>query len=275
MGRVSRTASPAAGAASLVVLLTAVIAILAAVLTVFGAGRAQSQQAAPSQQAALGQPAAPGLTVLPVSFEMTPGQMTAVLNVENHTAADVDFQVRPFAWDQASGEDKLTPTDALMVSPPAGRIPVGGKQVVRLVLRKPAQGQETPYRILLDQVPPAPQPGVISMALRLSIPVFAEPKERQTAKVQWSIQSDDGANYLVAVNRGGRHEAFRDMELAAADGSPIAIDSGVTPYVLPGATRRWRILAANFAPPREGLRLTARAASGQVVQMITTTSARP
>jgi fimbrial chaperone protein len=252
MRRVLRRASPARGIAAL-----AALAALA------------------SGQASHGQEAAEGLTVIPVSFEMTPGQMTAVLNVENHTGAEVDFQVRPFAWDQATGDDRLTPTDALMVSPPLGRIPVGGKQVVRLVLRKPAQGQEASYRILLDQVPPPPRPGVVNMALRLSIPVFAEPPTRPAANVQWSLQSEGGASYLVAVNHGGRHDAFRDMALTSADGRPIALESTVTPYVLPGATRRWRILAKSFAPTREALRLTARAGSGPVVQTISAASVGP
>jgi fimbrial chaperone protein len=221
------------------------------------------------------QEAAQGLTVIPVSFEMTPGQMTAVLTVQNQTGAEVDFQVRPYAWDQPTGDDRLTPTDALTVSPPLGRIPVGGQQIVRLVLRRPAQGQEASYRILLDQVPPPPRPGVINMALRLSIPVFAEPPTREAANVQWSIQSQGGAYYLVAVNRGGRHEAFREMALTSADGRPIALEANVTPYVLPGATRRWRIVTNNLAPSREALRLTARAGSGPVVQTIPATSVSP
>ena len=213
-----------------------------------------------------------GLTIVPVSFEMTSGQMTAVLTVENHTDREADFQVRPFAWDQAGGEDRLTPTDVLVASPPLGRIPVGGKQVVRLVLRRPAEAQEASYRILLDQVPPPPEPGVVTVALRLSIPVFAEPPARDAAHVRWSIQPDGGAYYLAAVNTGGRHDVFRDMVLTA-DGRPVALEKNLSPYVLPGATRRWRIMSSNFAPAREALRLTARADSGPVDQPVSAPSA--
>lgn len=213
-----------------------------------------------------------GLTVIPVSFELAPGQMTAVLTIQNQTDREADFQVRPYAWDQAAGADRLTPTGALVASPPLGRIPVGGRQVVRLVLRQPAQGQEASYRILLDQVPPPPEPGVVNFALRLSIPVFVEPAARGGPHVRWSIQSDGGAWYLVAVNSGGRHEAFRDMALTSAGGRKVALEENVSPYVLPGATRRWRITAANFAPSREALRLTARAGAGPVDQPVSAPS---
>ena len=222
--------------------------------------------------AATGQDVATGLTVIPVSFELTPGQMTAVLNLQNHTDHEADFQVRPFAWEQPGGDDRLTPTDVLVASPPLGRIPVGGEQVVRLILRRPAQGQEASYRILLDQVPPPPEPGVVSFALRLSIPVFAEPSAREAAHVSWSVQPDGGAYYLVAVNSGARHDAFRNMALTEG-GRPVALETHVSPYILPGATRRWRITSSNFAPSREALRLTALADSGPVDQPVSAPSA--
>lgn len=213
-----------------------------------------------------------GLTVFPVSFEMAPGQLTAVLTVQNHTDRETDFQVRPYAWDERGGADRLTPTDALVASPPLGRIPSGATQVVRLVLRRPAGGQETSYRILLDQVPPPPTPGVVNIALRLSIPVFVEPLAREGAHVSWSLQPEAGAWYLVAVNSGGRHEVFRNLALTA-DGRPVALETNVSPYVLPGGARRWRILTNNFAPSREALRLTARADSGPVDQPVSASSA--
>jgi fimbrial chaperone protein len=224
-------------------------------------------------QAGDGQTAPQGLTVIPVSFEMAPGQMTAVLNIQNHTDREADFQVRPFAWDQSGGVDRLTPTDVLVASPPLGRIAVGGEQVVRIVLRQPAAGQEASYRILLDQVPPPPEPGVVNFALRLSIPVFVEPSVREAAHVRWSIQSDGAAYYLVAANTGARHESFHDIALTSADGRPVAIESNSSPYVLPGATRRWRILSKTFAPSRETLRLTAQANSGPVDQPVSASSA--
>jgi fimbrial chaperone protein len=226
-------------------------------------------------RAAESQEAIQGLTIIPVTFELRSGQMTAVLTIQNHTDRETDFQVRPFAWAQPGGNDQLTSTDVLMVSPPLGRVAIQAGQVVRLVLRHPAEAQEASYRILIDQVPPAPQPGVIGFALRLSIPVFAEPVERVAPHVRWSVESDAGASYLVAVNSGGRHDTVRNIALKSADGRSLEIESDVSPYVLAGATRRWRILTKSPAPSREALRLTARAESGQIDQTVSAPSAGP
>ncbi len=243
---------------------------VAAVLALAGAARGAAQDQGPGA----GQEFIKGLSVVPVSFELQPGQMTAVLDIQNDTDREADFQVRPYAWGQPGGADQLSPTDALMASPPLGRVSVGAGQVVRLVLRRPAQGEEASYRILLDQVPPPPQPGVVGFALRLSIPVFAEPSGHVAPHVRWSVQSAGGVSYLVAVNDGGRHDTFRDMTLTAADGRPLALEQNVSPYVLAGATRRWRILTS-FAPSREGLRLKARADAGAIDQAVSAPSAGP
>jgi fimbrial chaperone protein len=230
--------------------------ILAAILTLAGPRTAESQQTTG------------GLMVEPVGIVFAHGQAAAVLRIENHTGREVDFQVRPFSWSQPGGVDQLTSTDVLAVSPPIGRIPTGTRQVVRLVLRRPAQDQEAAYRVLLDQVPPPRQPGTVNFAFRFSIPVFAEPVATAHAapRVSWSLQADGGEYYLVAANKGTRHDEFSDIALTAADGRPVAIDQSGSPYVLPGTTRRWRILSKGFSPSGQTLRVTARAESGPVDQ---------
>jgi len=116
---------------------------------------------------------------------MTPGQLTAVLTVIADGNAETSFQVRPYAWTQPNESDQLTPTSELAVSPPLGTIPPGGTQVIRLVLRQAPTAREANYRILLDQIPPPAAPGTVRLALRLSIPVFAEPAARTAPQLQW------------------------------------------------------------------------------------------
>jgi fimbrial chaperone protein len=236
---------------------------MAAVLALFG------------HDVGCGQETTQGLTVMPVRIEMLAGQMTTVLTLENHTLAEVVFQVRPFAWAEQAGEDHLTPTDGLLVSPPLGKMAVGAGQVVRLVLRRPTAERESTYRILVDQVPPPPQQGTVNFALRLSIPVFAEPATRTSPHVRWRLEPDGGAFYLVAFNDGSRHETYRNMRLATADGRVLALDTSVSPYVLAGGTRRWRIMTPSFAPSREALRLTAHADTSVIDQAVSATSAGP
>jgi fimbrial chaperone protein len=210
-----------------------------------------------------------------VIINLAPQQMTTVLSLENHTEREADFQVRPFLWDQPGGGERLTPTDALVASPPLGKIPAGAKQVVRIVLRQPAQGQEASYRLLLDQVPPPAQPGEVGLALRLSLPLFAEPPNRVSAHLRWSVEPSGEAYALVAVNDGGRHEVVRDLALTGAGGRRLELEANVSPYILAGATRRWRILTPNVAPSREALRLTAHANAGVIDQAVSAPSAAP
>lgn len=214
---------------------------------------------------------AQSLTVLPVTIQMPPGQMAGTLTVINQADAESAFQIRAFAWSQPRGETELAPTDALLVSPPLGTIAPRGSQVVRLVLRRPAQDREASYRILLDQLPPPASPGTVRVALRLSIPVFAEPTNSPIApRLRWRIESEGGQAYLTVTNEGTRHETLRDIALSGA--GPIRIQGDASPYVLPGATRRWRLLART--PPGGRLRLTARGDAGPIDEVIPANAGR-
>jgi fimbrial chaperone protein len=209
-----------------------------------------------------------GLTIYPVTIQLASGEKAAVLTIENHTGNDTTFQIRAFSWTQ-QGSEQLLPTDALLVSPPLGTIAASKSQVVRLVLRRPAEGREASYRILFDQILAPPKPGSVNFALRLSIPVFAEPATHAFPHLQWSIEHST----LVAVNDGGSHEAVRDIAIAAPNGRPLKLEQNVSPYILAGATRRWHILTPDFAASSSvPLRLKADADTGAIDQAVTVRS---
>lgn len=229
------------------------LAVTTAVLTLIGVGASDAQQARP------------GLTVTPVRITMPSGQGTTTLRIDNNTGRTIGFQVRPFAWSESGGADRLTRTDMMSVSPPIGSLPNGGTQVVRIVLRRGAQGnQERAYRILFDQVPPPPEPGRVNFAYRFSIPVFVGTAgtTRAAPRTLWSLQNEGGNTYLVATNSGGIHDVFRNIALNTPRGH-IAVQQDGSPYVLPGSMRRWR-LASN--PSGKALRVTARGDTGPVDQ---------
>ena len=132
---------------------------------------------------ALAQPAcAQGITVAPVNVQMGPGQKATVLTVVNQGDRETSFQIRAFGWQQnQAGDDQLAPTDELLASPPLATVAPGATQIVRLVLRRPPQTREATYRIFFDQLTPPGEAGRVHVALRLSIPVFAEPTDRLDA----------------------------------------------------------------------------------------------
>jgi len=184
---------------------------------------------------------ASALTVAPVTLTMPAGQMASSLTLSNPGHQPLAFQIRAFSWEQRGGSDHLAATDALQFSPPMGLLAAGASQVVRLVLRSPAQVSEASYRLLIDQIPPPASPGTVSMVLRMSIPVFAEPPSRVFPDLQWHVETNDKQAWLVAENRGGSHEVVRNLALRAPDGSRVPVEGGAFGYVLAGASRRWEL----------------------------------
>jgi fimbrial chaperone protein len=216
---------------------------------------------------------AQSLTVLPVTIQMAPGQMATTLTVINQGDSVVAFQLRSFLWKQDNSGDQLVPVDTLLASPPLGTIAPHTSQVVRMVLRQPAQEQEATYRILLDQIPPPSAPGTVRIALRLSIPIFAEPAIRALPHLQWRVEANGQQTSLVAVNDGNRHDTIRNIVLQTSDGRTLKPQGGASPYVLAGTTHRWQFATVGAPlPPGAVLHLTAIADGGHVDQAIPATN---
>jgi fimbrial chaperone protein len=227
---------------------------LAAILAALASGMNASAQA---------------LSVLPVNIHMEPGEQATTLTVTNQGTDKTAVQIRAYAWNQDGDNDQLTPSSEVVVAPPIASIAPGDTQVVRLILRKPPKGKEATYRIILDQIPPAAEPGVVHVVLRLSIPIFAQPTTRALAHVDFSAEVKDGQAYLVGINDGLRHEAIRDIELTTGDGRKMKVEAGASPYILAGTTRHWKIDAPDAAPlSSDTLRLTARSDAGNLEQQV-------
>lgn len=218
---------------------------------------------------AAGTAKAQSLMVLPVNVHLAPGQRATSLSVINRGNTETAIQIRVYAWNQTSGQDQLTTSDAVLASPPLATISAGATQVVRLVLRQPPQGRETTYRIVLDQIPPPAVPGTVRVVLRMSIPIFAQPTTRALPHLTFHIEHHAGNDVLVAVNDGGRHEAIRDAVLWTKDGRKLKTESNASPYVLAGVTRRWPIEAQeSLLQSGDTLRMTAHADSGTIEQQV-------
>jgi fimbrial chaperone protein len=228
--------------------------VLAAILIVLLTGLAARAQA---------------LAVLPVNVLLSPGQRASTLEVNNQGTSETAIQIRAYAWSQKDGQDQLTPSDAVMVSPPIASIAAGATQVIRLILRQPPQDSEATYRILVDQIPPPAEPGIVHVVLRLSIPIFAQPMTRAVPRVQFHIENNGGQAYLVGSNEGLRHEAIREIVLTTADGRKLKEEPSASPYILAGSTRRWHITAQDSLPlPSVPLQLTAHGDTGTIEQQV-------
>lgn len=218
--------------------------------------------------------AAAELEVAPVIVQMAPGQRAAALTISNPGDSAMAFQIRAYAWSQTESGDLLAATEELLVSPPLGSLPTGVSQVVRLVLRRVPAGREATYRILVDEIPPPTAPGTVRIALRQSIPIFAEPATRVATKLRWRVERAGEVAWLVALNDGSRHAEVRDIALTVPGGDALPVDPKPLPYLLVGATLRWRIRAPNLAPGQV-LRLTARVDAADLDERVAVDRAIP
>lgn len=182
------------------------------------------------------------IEVAPIVVEMPAAQMSTLLTVSNRGGAAATLQVRAFAWSQSPTSDTLTPTRALLVSPPIFEVPPGGSQMVRLVIREPATGTVTGYRLLLDELPSPGSSSMVRLALRISVPVFVQPSFGTAADLSWRVVlAGPNQAEIVARNRGTAPERVSSVGLSLGSGGLLKATGLVDPWVLPGSERRWSV----------------------------------
>ena len=208
--------------------------------------------------------------ITPVNVVMAAGQAAATLTIANEGDHDISFQIRAFAWQAGhAGDTQLVRTNELLVSPPLGTIASGATQIARMVLSRAPGARELSYRILIDELPPPTSAGVVHVALRLSIPVFAEPAGIAVPHVHWRIAKEGTQVWLVAVNDGTRHQSIGEIALRTADGHALSLKSDTPPYVLAGGEHRWSIQPDGPMPASgDILQLTARSDGGPIDQQV-------
>ena len=211
---------------------------------------------------------AQSLAVMPINVALQPGQRATSLTVVNKGEVATSVQVRVYAWNQPDGEDRLVASDIVMASPPIATIAPKASQTIRLVLRRSPEGQEETYRVIVDQLPPPPEPGVVHVVLRMSIPIFAEPKGLFPSRLSFHLERKGNDTFLVASNGGESHETLRDMKLILHDGTRVEMSGLGSPYILAGVTRRWQLASSTTLTADQGLEIAAQGVYGAIHQQV-------
>lgn len=198
--------------------------------------------------AAFGRPSTPALagtfSISPVRVELSGAAQTAALTLRNPEEAPVVVQAEAMLWEQVDGQERLTPTRDVLVSPAVFTVAGGGSQLVRVALRRPADPQrELSYRLLLTEVPQKAdrQSTGLSMALRLSLPVFVEPAALSAPRLEWTANTASGGVVVTARNTGTAHAKVLSFSLTPDGAATPALQQSVTAYILPGQSRTWTI----------------------------------
>ena len=189
------------------------------------------------------------LQISPVSISFQPGQNAAGIQLQNNGDAPLYGQVRVYQWDQRDGADVLTPTTALVASPPVIEIAANSVQTIRLVRRAGSAGAagagEQTYRILIDELPRGDaQGGNVAIRLQYSVPAFVLPADAEAAPaLEWSTFERAGAWHLRVKNGGALHAQIGATSVKLTDTS-VELSKGLLGYALPGRTREWPLPGA-------------------------------
>ena len=198
-------------------------------------------------------------SVAPVLVSLDGRSPSSAVRVTNTGPGELKIQSELLRWTQSAGQDVYEPTDELLVNPPIFTVAPGATQMVRLgATALPRCPVECSYRLLLSELPKTGAPG-LTVALRISVPVFVAPLTPSPARLTWQARRTESGTLLVSARNEG---AVRVQILAiAAAGTPGARRN--TPrYVLGGRTATWEI-APPVGPPSPSLELDVVAADGR------------
>lgn len=185
------------------------------------------------------------LQISPVSVDLTPGENASGMTLRNPGDSPLYGQVRVFRWDQANGDDVLTPTTDLVASPPLIQIPAHTDQLIRLVRAVAAPpSSEQSYRLLIDELPSPDEPVAngVTIRLRYSVPVFVEPASVAGAPtLSWHLLHN-GEQWLLRVdNSSARRAQIAAVILLDGAGQTHEINKGLLGYALAGRSRQWPV----------------------------------
>jgi len=188
------------------------------------------------------------LQISPVMVDLQANENAAGITLRNPGDQPLYGQVRVFRWDQANGDDTLTPTGDVVASPPLVQIAGQADQLVRLVQIAHAAPTQPPaeasYRIMIDELPQAnaaPATGV-QVRLRYSVPVFIEPAGAPgQPKLSWHMMHD-GQGWILSVNNtGAKHAQIARVRVVSQAGKVYDINPGLLGYALAERTRQWQV----------------------------------
>ena len=182
--------------------------------------------------------------VNPIRIDLSEKSRSAALSVRNSGTEAVVVQTSIVSWAQENGQDVYTPTKEILGTPPIATIPPGGEQILRLGMRRaPDAVNELTYRVFLQEVPPPPKPGFqgLQVALRLSLPIFVQPRQGPAkATLVWNLelQGDDTLR-LRLDNNGTGHIQISEIALFQPGQEQAVASQSSLVYVLPGQSRAW------------------------------------
>ncbi|MDS7944430.1 fimbria/pilus periplasmic chaperone [Acinetobacter sp. V110_1] len=190
----------------------------------------------------------------PVSVEILSHQKASSISLYNQSNESADLQARIFEWTQNNGQDQLTPTDEITISPPFLKLKPSESYNLRVVRinPEPISGEKT-YRIIIDELPkPVDSRKAsqgVNVLLRSSLPVFVVNKDAIT-QLNWKIDTHQKEAFLNIRNIGNRHALLNDLTLidnTENKSYPIKVNT-VNGYILANQARSYSVNNFTYQP---------------------------
>jgi fimbrial chaperone protein len=188
-------------------------------------------------------------SVTPVRIFMAPKERAAAITITNESDEPLVMQADVYSWKQKpDGEDDLTASEDLFLSPPIIKLAPHARQVVRLAVLKPmASPDQQTYRMIVREVPEAQSPDKavqVQIALAFSLPVFITPPDAKRGLACSLERAAADAALATCENPGRSYVQPREFALVSTAGDKVAArESGG--YILPGMKRGFELKGAN------------------------------
>ncbi|MEO8385475.1 MAG: fimbria/pilus periplasmic chaperone [Betaproteobacteria bacterium] len=205
-------------------------------------------------------------TVTPVRIFMSPTDRAVAVTVTNEGDTELVMQADLYLWKQKpDGQDDLTLTEDIFLSPPIIKLAPKSRQVVRLARLSTAKPTEQlSYRMIVREIP-VPKADArdlqLQIALAFSMPVFITPF---TAKAKLDCSASRATADAIKVtceNSGSAYAHPTALQLTAVAGDKIASQE-TGGYLLPGIKRSFDLKKADGKIPSGKAKLVATLADG-------------
>jgi len=216
----------------------------------------------------LAAPALAGVfSVTPVRIYMVPKDRATAVTITNEGNEPLVMQADLYEWKQKpDGQDELTLTEDLFLSPPIIKLAPNSRQVVRLaMMHPPIQGRQLTYRMIVREIPearPADKTVQVQIALAFSLPVFITPPGAK-AKLDCTVERV-AADTVKAVceNTGTAYAHPAALLLNSSTGDRIVGEDIGGGYILPDIKRSFDLKRKEGKIPAGKARLVVSLADG-------------
>lgn len=182
-------------------------------------------------------------SVTPVRIYMSPKDKAVAVTINNEGDEELVMQADVYLWKQKpSGEDDLTLTEDLLLSPPIIKVAGKSRQVIRLArLQRSNSEQQLTYRMVVREIPeakPNKENVQFQFALAFSMPVFITPPSAKHILNCTIERSSASSVNAVCENSGNAYAQPLNFLLTSESGITLASRDGGG-YILPSVKRHF------------------------------------